>query len=377
MLQSLQLTNFRNYTQRAFEFNRITVFVGHNGIGKTNILEAIGYLALARSFRARQDREVVRWDEEVARLVGETESAKIEIGFSAQLKPGKLIKINGVNRRSIELLGQLMVVLFIPESLDLIAGPPQLRRQFLDLILIQDDRRYAYHLIQLQKVLRQRNKLLKQIDEGVAAADQLEFWNNSLVEHGSYLVAARVCLLDSLNKKLSDYYKIMSSQEGKFCLNYRAASVSESHGEQEQFANPENCPKDAVGWQKILADSLERFQAREIHAGNSLYGPQRDDFTFILNGRPLASFGSRGEFRSAVLALKAAEADYLLQRNKDRDEPIPLIFLLDDVYSELDEVRRGQLATLIGEHQAVITTTDLSHLDPAIQEEAKIYTLVV
>lgn len=376
MLRSIDLAGFRNYQERHFDFDRVTVFVGRNGIGKTNILEAVGYLALARSFRARQDREVIQWEGEAARIVGRTDDATIEIAFTGQVKGGKLIKINGINRRSIELLGHLMVVLFLPESLGMVGGAPQLRRQFLDLILIQEDRRYAYHLVQLQKVLRQRNKLLKQIDEGLAEKEQLSFWDETLAEHGGYLVAARIRLLQSINKTISAHYKTMSEKEGELRLVYRAASVSESNGEQEQFADPEHCPQDREAWAKMLLQSLQSYHYREIAAGNSLYGPQRDDFVFMLDGRPLATFGSRGEFRSAVLALKASEADFLLACNIEREQQVPLVFLLDDVYSELDEHRRSQLVKLIGEHQAVITTTDLSHLGEEIQKEAKVIELI-
>lgn len=375
MLKSVDLAGFRNYQNYHVDFDKVTVFIGQNGIGKTNILEAIGYLALARSFRARQDREVIQWDQEVARIVGQTDTSTIEIALTQQLKGGKLIKINGVNRRSIELLGHLMVVLFLPESLDLVGGAPQLRRQFLDLILIQEDRRYAYHLVQMQKVLRQRNKLLRQIDEGLATADQLPFWDETLVEHGGYISAARVRLLKHINETIADHYVTMSSKEGKLRLEYKAASVSESSGEQQKYTHPEECPTDKETWSQLLQETLVRHQHREIASGNSLYGPQRDDFSFVLNDRPLTSFGSRGEFRSAVLALKASEADFLLEVNKNQDKAIPLIFLLDDVYSELDEIRRGQMARLINNHQAVITTTDLSHLDESIQQTAKVIKL--
>lgn len=372
MLQSLQLTNFRSYTDRSFTFDRVTAFVGKNGIGKTNILEAIGFLALARSFRARQDREVITWGSEVARLVGQVEQSQIEVILNQQLRGSKTIKINGVSRRAIELLGNVRVVLFLPESLDLVAGSPQNRRHFLDLVLVQSDRRYAYHLIQLQKILRQRNRLLRQIDEGVASRDQLEFWDESFVEEAGYLSASRVRFLQSANDRLSQHYQIMSGEKQILQLEYRAASVSERSGEQEKYRHPHDCPTEVGEWQQLLRQSIHQFQGREIIAGSSLYGPQRDDFVLVLDNRPLASFGSRGEFRSAILALKAAEADYLLAT----EDPVPLIFLLDDVYSELDINRRGQLSDLIGSHQAVITTTDVDHLDSTMQKTAKIEELL-
>lgn len=379
MLQQLRLTHFRSYTDQTYDFNRLTVFVGPNGIGKTNILEAISYLALGRSWRTRQDKEAIHWGEEVGRLVGQTEFAAIEIVFghspASGVRGGKLIKINGVSRRAIELLGQLTVVLFLPESLSLIDGSPHFRRQFLDLLLIQRDRKYAYHLLQLQKVLRQRNRLLRQVDEGQAEVGQLVFWDNALIEHGSYLIAARVAALQNINKTLPKHYQTMSQQQGNLILEYKAAAVSQSSGDQQRFKEPISCPTKPEEWGELLARTLKNYQYREIAAGASLYGPQRDDIVFRLDGRLLASFGSRGEWRSAVLALKAAEADYLLTPETDTEERPDLLFLLDDVYSELDEGRRGQLAQLIGDHQAVITTTDLSHLDPTIRKEAKIIIL--
>ncbi len=378
MLHSLELTNFRNYTGAEFTFDRQTVFIGQNGIGKTNILEAISYIALARSFRTRLDREIIRWGESVARLVAKTEGeapTELEIVLGQEVKGGKLIKINGVSRRAIELLGHIAVVLFLPMSLQLVDGAPPLRRHWLDLLLIQEDRRYAYHLLQLQKVLRQRNRLLRQIDEGQAAINQLVFWDASLVLHGSSLVASRVRALQALNTTLSDQYQTMSQKEGSLRLEYKVASVSESSGEQDQYRLPEHCSTDPATWAKLLGSTLEKYQYREIAANASLYGPQRDDIVFMLNNRPLASYGSRGEHRSAILALKAAEADYLMNFFRADDDAVPLVFLLDDVYSELDAARRSQLTKLIGNHQAVITTTDLTHLDRSIQKSAKIINL--
>jgi DNA replication and repair protein RecF len=377
MLKKIELTNFRNYESRCFDFVQHTVFIGENGIGKTNILEAISYLALGRSFRTRQDKDVIRWGEGVARLVGETSATNLEIAVATEPRATKLIKVNGTSKRAIELLGHLTVVLFLPESLSLIDGPPQTRRQFLDLLLIQNDRRYAYHLLQLQKVLRQRNRLLRQIDEGEASADQLEFWDQSLIEHGSYLLVQRVEALTALNTTLAKHYETMSQKEGRLFLEYKAAAASESGGEQQKYHNPANCPTKKEDWAKILEETIKKYQYREVAAGSSLYGPQRDDFVFMLNDRPLSTFGSRGEYRSAVLALKAAEADFLIKNFEARDETIPLVFLLDDVYSELDEGRRGQLAQLIGDHQAVITTTDLSHLDEGLLKSAKVETLTL
>lgn len=376
MLKELRLTNFRSYPEYAVDFERITVFIGENGIGKTNILEAVSYLALARSFRTRQDKETIRWGEEVARIVGQTETSQLEVAISAQQgRSGKIIKVDGINRRAIELLGHLAVVLFLPESLQLVDGAPHLRRQFLDLLLIQEDRRYAYHLLQLQKVLRQRNKLLKLIDEGQAEVDQLTFWSDSMVEHAGHIFLKRSTALAAINQTITQHYQTMSNKPGGLVLHYKVAAVSESAGEQERFKDPSQYPTNPEEWSQLLRETITKYQYREIAAGSSLYGPQRDDFSFILNDRMLSSFGSRGEFRSAVLALKASEADYLIHHFQETGESVPLVFLLDDVYSELDEVRRGQLAQLIDNHQAIITTTDLSHLDPTIQAEAKVITL--
>lgn len=376
MLKEINLTNFRNYASYLAKFDRITCFIGRNGVGKTNILEAICYLALGRSFRTRLDIQAIRFETEAARVVGQTDSSQLEVAIGRQGK--KLIKIDGVSRRSLDLLGRLAVVVFLPESLQLVAGPPQLRRQFLDLLLIQEDRRYAYHLLQLQKVLRQRNKLLKLINEAGTGADQLAFWDETLIEHSGLLFLSRARVLAAINETLAERYRTMSGQKGELGLEYRPAAVSASEGESERLKDPAGQPTDQAAWAALLGRTLAKYQYRELAAGRTLYGPQRDDFVFILDGRPLADFGSRGELRSAVLALKACEADYLINHFKNQTgsaDVAPLVFLLDDVYSELDEERRGQLARLIGDHQAVITTTDLSHLDTNLQKIAKVVTL--
>lgn len=375
MLNKLEITNFRSYQTFAVDFDRVTVFIGENGVGKTNILEAVSYLTLARSFRTRVDKEVVHWGSDVARIVGQTDESIVEVALNLQTKGGKLIRVDGVNKRAIELLGHLSVILFLPESLQLVDGPPQLRRQFLDLLLIQRDLRYAYHLLQLQKILRQRNRLLRFIEEGKATLEQLDFWDDSFVEAAGIIVSLRVRLLQAINQTIAHHYKTISGKAGKLSLAYKAASVSESGGEAQKFSVPEECPVEPDFWREELRETLVRYRGREVAASASLYGPQRDDIVFILDGRPLAAFGSRGEFRSAILALKTAEADFLLAVAEE-EESVPLVFLLDDVYSELDEHRRGQLASLISNHQAIITTTDLSHLDVAIKKKAKIVTLL-
>lgn len=380
MLTSLSLENFRNYEKYSLDFDRTTILVGPNGAGKTNILEAIYLLSTGRSWRTRREARVIKWEADLARIKAEISINHPEVNYSSSEPPAggesrsssrrartiliiemliqraplpdypqaKIIKINSVKKRPIELIGHLPTVLFSPEEIGLISGAPALRRRFLDIILCQINRLYTAALQELFQVIRSRNKLLYYIKIGQSQIDELFFWDEKLIDLGGLIIKARQGLIDEMNRHLTKNYQTISA--GKEILKIKYA--------------PKVLPVD-------FKKNIEQYRLKEIEKTATLIGPHRDDIVFLLSERNLAAFGSRGEERSAILALKMAELAFL--RDKAEREPI---LLLDDIFSELDAARRGHLAKIIEGQQTIITTTDLDHIGRGLRGEAKIIELV-
>ncbi len=384
ILQSLSLTNFRNYSKADFTFSPTTTLIlGPNAVGKTNLLEAIYYLASGKSFRAGYDREAIAQGAPFANLksqisnlkYGEEKELELQIlaNENGENTSSKRFKVNGVKKRRADFAGNLRAVCFGPEEILLVTGSPSRRRKYLDSVLVQVDRDYARALSEYEKVVRQRNRLLLLIREGepsFAKASgglrQLNFWDEKMLALGSVLTKKRQEMFGDFNAWLKDY--------GLFLLF-----------EPRPWLNKK--------------DSRER----EIAAGMTLRGPHRDDFGFLKSGSEqlrklsesagqnfrepknqsvgnsdvsgtlthrradapsysefsdLSSFGSRGEQRLAVLHLKLAELEFISERTGDR----PLL-LLDDIFSELDEDNRGSVLELLGKQQTIVTATDLDQID--------------
>ncbi len=354
MLKHLALTNFRNYDQFALDFSKTTILIGPNGIGKTNIIEAIYLISTARSWRTLKDNETVKWESEVARIVASSsgdENLKIELVIqkspTSEHPQIKLVKINDVKKKLTDILGKLPTVLFSPEEIHLIDGAPTLRRRFLDILLCQIDKKYTLALLELAKIIRGRNRLLYFIKIGRSKADELAFWDEKLVVLGSFIIRKRQKVIEALNQDLTGIYQNIAGDKESLALKYKAT------------VNPEN-----------FAEVLASQRGREIEYTATLFGPHRDDLIFLLENRDISTFGSRGEFRSAVLALKVGELEYLAKEKEER----PLL-LLDDIFSELDKNRRLHLAKIVGRQQTIITTTDLDHIDKDLREKAKIVEL--
>jgi len=333
ILKSLSLANFRNYSKADFTFSpTTTLIIGPNAVGKTNILEAVYYLASGKSFRATYDRETIRTGEEVAHLEGALDGGgtlSINVATTALSGNGshKRFKINGVGKRRADFFGNLRAVYFGPEQIQLVTGSPSKRRKYLDSVLVQVDRGYARALSEYEKVLRQRNRLLLLIRAGEQSRDQLGFWDGKLVTLGALLTIGREELFEYFNSSVT-------LEAGNLFLEYQPKVVNES--------------------------VLEKGREREIAAGMTLWGPHREDFVFksqIDGGRDLAVYGSRGEQRLAVLHLKLAELEFITERVEERP-----ILLLDDIFSELDEDNRGHVLKLFGQQQTIITSTEVDVL---------------
>ncbi len=338
IITSLSLQNFRSYAKQIFNFSpETTLITGVNTAGKTNILEAIFMMAIGKSFRADQDREVVRWGSEVSRVIAvvaptdrrdSTQSrfeGKLELVLTNgiiqnQKVPLKKYLVNGIARRAIDFIGNLRAVLFWPEDLELVTDSPSLRRKYLDNVLVQVDREYRRNLLSYERGTRQRNRLLDLIRDGKAHRHQLDFWNELLIRAGGYLTDARTEFIDFINN-----YRCAINH---YQLFYDKSVISESR--------------------------LFQYKDEEVLAGATLVGPHRDDVIFKLNGRELSKYGSRGEQRLAILWLKLAELGFIEERTGDK----PLL-LLDDIFSALDEEHRDLVLKLIGKQQTILTSADV------------------
>ncbi len=373
-LTRLALTNFRNYAHLELDLAPgLTVLQGNNACGKTNLLEAIFYLATAHSPHAGAERELIRWgasDEPIPFARVETEVLKrndvrtqLEIvlvqsgeegkttrpersGVESRGRVGKRIKVNGVGKRALDLLGELNVVLFLPEDLDLVFGSPGDRRRYLDTTLSQIDPRYGRALSKYNQVLEQRNSLLRDFRERPFNAGELAVWDDPLIAEGSYLIARRAAAVDRYNELAADIHPRLTDAREHLRLAYQP-SVTLNHGLDEITA--------------CFARELQALRPRELGAGLTLVGPHRDDVRFFItrptdrNAMDAITYASRGQGRTIALSLKLAEV--ALMRAETNEEPV---LLLDDVMSELDAPRRAALAqTVIDAPQAIISATDL------------------
>jgi DNA replication and repair protein RecF len=329
---------------------------GPNAAGKTSLLEAMVLLARGSSHRTTTDTELIRWGADVARVEGRSGGDEIEV---ALVRPGsaaaasgarKRIRVNGVPRRAAGLAERLRVVLFAPEDMLLVAGPPSLRRSTLDQVASTLIPGYASELAAYGRALLQRNGLLRGIREETASRDELRYWDRPFLEAGAAVVAARHALLGRLAGPLAAAHAEIAPDEAA------AGALGLEYVTNAPIAGGESA-RDAL--ERRLAETAEK----EAWNGTTLVGPHRDDLAFMMGGRDLAAFASRGQQRTAILALKLAELDLVT----DRDARSPLL-LLDDVFSELDPTRRAHLVRRIADlPQAFVTTTTLDDLDPALR----------
>ena len=370
-LTRLSLEDFRSYAAAELHPDPgLTIVAGPNGAGKTNLLEAVHVAITGRSHRAGADHELVRHGQPFARvrldLVDEegASPARIELllpGDSAGPEIRKRLTVNGLPRRGATVGETARAVLFRPEEMLLLIGSPVERRRFLDTILAQRDRRAAHDLVDLSRILGQRNALLRAIRREEAGAEELAFWDEQLATVGAAVMAARVALVRELDARIPDLHDAVAPDE-------RADRVRLAYADTLKDAWPGR-PADAarapspsveelvLAFRRRLAD----VRQKELWNGVSLVGPQRDDLRVQLGGRDVAAHASRGQQRTIILAMKLAERDLL----GDGDAPTPIV-LLDDVFSELDAERSERaLELLLARGQVLVTTADLGSLPPA------------
>lgn len=389
-LKHLSLANFRNYIRLELDLPpEITLLQGGNAQGKTNLLEAIYYLSAATSPHAEADRQLINWrawegDLPFARLVADVESDSLRrLEITLLSTPGNLrkeIKINGVKRRVADLLGLLKVVIFLPQDVTLIAGPPSPRRHYLNALVSQVDRAYPRTLQGYERILFQRNYLLRRL-RGGGDLSQLGFWDERLVERGSQIIAARLRAVSTLNELAQEIHLQLTGGEEELRLFYRSSLPLEEGARSpyqlpldmlrhpaSQMLQPQ-LPTEEIA--SLFHQRLRESRGQEIERGLTLVGPHRDDLRFFIEGMDLTIYGSRGQQRTCALSLKLAQMK--LVRAETGEEPI---LLLDDVMSELDPARREYLLASIGQEQAIITATELAPFPPEFLARATIFRIV-
>lgn len=349
-LKHLKLVNYRNYLNLEHQFNSsITVLVGNNAQGKSNLLEAIYFLATTKSLKATEDEELIATDQNFSHVFGQGEGVSkeefnLEISMQKQEKGlAKRMRVNGLPRRVIDYIGQLYVVSFAPEDLNLVTASPSLRRWHIDLVLAQIDREYKRSLTQYGDVVTRKNRILKRIREHEGQADELDYWLDQQILLGN--------LISETRQKFFDY---LNSRERTFPID----------GETLEYRYMEN---------PVTKERLLAYRDKEIWTASSLVGPHRDDFQFISHNsmnqtRDLNMYGSRGEQRTAVLDLKVSEVSYIEHLTGQRP-----VLLLDDVFSELDQTHRQHVMNLIHQQQTIMTVVELEELADGDLKDVSLY----
>ena len=390
-LRHLSLTNFRNYIRLELDLPLgLTIVQGRNAQGKSNLLEAIVYLATGKSLRAGSDAELVSWlvrDEPYpfARMAAELARGEKRDQIDITLLPSrgngrfrKQVRINAVNKRAMDLVGMMRTVIFRPEDVDLVSGSPGQRRRYLDIALCQMSPDYCRALSHYQKVLTQRNALLRNLAERGRSGDagaQLRYWDEKLVESGGLVIARRQWLIHELEKDAAVLHLDLSGGVERLHMRSlpsfdpgrqpasRGAVISTAKLREQGVSYPDLTPEQARA--SFLAH-LYAGRDRDMAAGMTLIGPHRDDLGFYLGERNLRAYGSRGQQRTAALASKLAEVAIMTRVSGEAP-----ILLLDDVMSELDATRRAMLLEVIPQvRQAIVTTTDWDYFSSGLLDAA-------
>ena len=353
--------NYRNLQQFEVDFDpNVNIFIGQNAQGKTNLLEAIYFLALTRSHRTSNDKELIAFGKDYANVSGHIYKSQVDLSLRVLITTkGKKVWVNRVEQAKLsKYVGQLNAILFSPEDLDLIKGAPNLRRRFMDQEFGQISAEYLYFAGKYKQVLQQKNNYLKQLAKGEARDTMfLEVLSDQLAGVAAEVIVRRFQFLNYLDQYARDAYAHISTSAEKLEVIYRP-SVKEIS------------VKDSVEevYHKVL-NNFQNNQKLEILKGTTLSGPHRDDIDFELDGKNAHLYGSQGQQRTIALSIKLAEIQLVHQLTDE----YPLL-LLDDVMSELDHNRQGALLNYIhGKTQTFITTTDLEGISWEIIKKPKIY----
>lgn len=348
-IQRLKLKNYRNYDQLNLELNDgLTIITGENAQGKTNLLEAIFLLSMAKSHRTNHDNELIQWGQTYAQIEGEIVTANYKYPLSLYLGPkGKSAKFNYIEQPKLShFIGKLNVILFAPEDLQLIKGSPSVRRKFIDAELGQSHPIYLQELVEYNRVLKQRNRYLKSHGQS-SQFDELyfEIITKQLITQAIEVITYRTQFIEAIASLSQPILQDLSTMKDKLTIEYNSSSSKLNY-------------KDIDTLEAQFHDVFQRALNREKEQGITVYGPHRDDITFYINDKDAQQFASQGQQRSIVLSLKLAEIDWLYRNVGEYP-----VLLLDDVLSELDDDRQFKLMSYIEDKvQTILTTASIEGL---------------
>ena len=388
-LRRLSLTNFRSLTRLDADLpQRAIVLTGQNAQGKTSVLEAIYFLAAFTSFQTNVDRQMVNFHEAknplaVTRLVAEYQRGKTKHRLEARLilestgatgqRLRKEILLDGVKRQANDVIGHFNAVIFVPQMSQIIEGGPDERRRYLNLALAQAVPAYARTLSDYSQAVTQRNALLKALNEGMGNGNQLEVWDEALVQHEAQLIHWRIQAVQEIERFASRIHHELTRGAEILRLAYEPAydPLPKPDG-QFGLKLDTTIDRSSIGLKDIqegFLTQLKTIRGEEIARGVTTIGPHRDDLRFIINKADVSNYGSRGQIRTTLLALKLAEVEWM----KERTGEYPVI-LLDEVMAELDASRRADLLQYVTqESQVLFTATDLTLFESEFTEGAEIW----
>ena len=391
-LRHLSLTNFRKFTRLALDFPaRAVLLTGANAQGKTTVLEAIYFLAAFTSFQTNTDRQLINFDEAdkkdspaVARLVADYQRGVRKHRIEARLilepvgvlngqRLRKEVLLDGVKKPINDVVGHFNAVVFVPQMSQIIEGAPEERRRYLNLALAQSTPAYARVLSEYNQALTQRNALLKMLGERGGSGDQLEVWDDALARHGSQIILWRIEAVKQIQQLASRVHFELTHGNETLRLSYEPAydPLPQPNGQLglkiETVVDRSGLTLNEI--ESGFRERLRELRNDEIARGVTTIGPHRDELRFFANGIDLGNYGSRGQIRTALLALKLAEVNWMKQRTGEWP-----VILLDEVMAELDLQRRADLLKYVGESEQVLfTTTDLNLFSSNFVEQADVW----
>lgn len=361
-INELELTNYRNYEKASVTFSKgINVFLGENAQGKTNLMEAIYVLAMARSHRTSSDKELIQWDKDFAKISGRVQKTNASFPLEIILsKKGKRARLNHLEQKKLSsYIGNLNVILFAPEDLSLVKGSPSVRRKFVDMELGQMSPVYLHHLVEYQHILKSRNVYLKQLSMRKASDFTfLEVLTEQMAIHGASILAERFLFVEQLQKWAQQIHQEISKQKEILKVEYHTSV-------------PLDNPTDKEMNYKNLMESYKNNRERELEQRTTVTGPHRDDLKFFVNDRNVQTYGSQGQQRTTALSVKLAEIN--LMQEITGEYPV---LLLDDVLSELDDSRQTHLLRAIqNKVQTFLTTTSLDGIEQNLIETPRVFNI--